>query len=227
MIRKKIFAAFVITIVFAVTSASAQNPPPRRRPSPPPPTPSPSATPAPEDNVPPTAPETTAPAPRTHGAGAARTPRGASDPAARGVLAAFNALLDGIRRADVNAVMSVYWNSPQLILFNNNGTVTRTWAQVRSNRMSSYPNLSNVTLEVRDERVQMLGRDAALLTCLWTQSQTYRGTPETATGRLTLVFRRAGTSWKVIHAHTSPDAPDPSRVPPSERAEPTPTRTTP
>ena len=146
----------------------------------------------------------------------------ASDPASRAVLAAFNSLLDGIRRADVDAVMAAYWNSPQLNIFNNNGTVTKTWEQVRANRASSYPNLKDVKLDVRDVRVQLLGRDAALVTCLWTQSQAYRDAPETATGRLTLVFRRLGDAWKVIHTHTSPDAPDPSRLLPSEQAEPAP-----
>src|SRR5882757_6812163 len=40
------------------------------------------------------------------------------------VTAAFNALINGIRHADANAVTSVYLNSPRLILFNSNGTVT-------------------------------------------------------------------------------------------------------
>jgi ketosteroid isomerase-like protein len=134
------------------------------------------------------------------------------------VIAAFDDLIEGIRRADVRAVTSVYWNSPQLILFNNNGTVTKGWEQMRKNRESSYPELKDVKIEIRDRRVQMLGRDGALVTCLWTQSQTFRGTPETASGRMTMVFRRAGTgAWKAIHLHTSPDAPDPARVLPSEQ----------
>jgi ketosteroid isomerase-like protein len=144
----------------------------------------------------------------------------------RGVLAAFNALLDGIRQSNVNAVTSIYWNSPQLLLFNNNGTVTRGWEQMRQNRASSYPNMKDVKLEVRDVQVQMLGREGAIVTCLWTQSQTFRDTPETATGRMTLVFRSIGGAWKAIHLHTSPDKPDPSRLFPSEQTEtPTPTPT--
>src|SRR5688572_11903171 len=55
-------------------------------------------------------------------------------PGSEGVLAAFNALLDGIRHASVNEVMGVYWNSPRLNLFNYNGTVTKGWEQVRKNR---------------------------------------------------------------------------------------------
>jgi ketosteroid isomerase-like protein len=144
----------------------------------------------------------------------------AKDPTARGVLAAFESLLEGIRHADVDAVTAAYWNSPQLILFNNNGTVTRGWQQLKENRANSYPNLKDVKLDVRDLRVQMLGREGALLTCLWTQSQVYKGTPETASGRMTIIFRRVGNDWKAIHLHTSPDAPEPSRLPASEQATP-------
>ena len=68
-----------------------------------------------------------------------------------------------------------------------------------------------------ERRVQMMGRDGAVVTCLWTQSQTYRGTPETASGRMTLVFRRTGSAWKAVHLHTSTDAPDPQRIPQSEQ----------
>jgi len=145
------------------------------------------------------------------------------DPSSKGVVDAFDSLIAGIEKADVALVTNVYWNSSQLILFNFNGTVTRTWEQMRKNRESSYPNLKDVHLVVRDVRTQMLGRDGAVVTCLWTQSQNFRGTPETASGRMTLVFRRTGTTWKAVHLHTSPDAPDATRVLPSEQTtEPTP-----
>lgn len=147
----------------------------------------------------------------------AQTNSSASDPTSRGVVAAFDSLIEGIEHADVAAVTSVYWNSPDLVLFNNNGTVTRGWQQMRANRASSYPQLKDVRLAVRDMHVQMLGRDGALVSCLWTQTQTVGGTPETASGRMTLVFRRIGGMWKAVHLHTSPDAPDQSRVLPSER----------
>ena len=139
-------------------------------------------------------------------------------PGADTVLAAFERLLNGIRKADVKLVSGVYLNSPSLILFNNNGTVTRGWEQMRKNRESSYPDLKDVKLDVRDVSVTMLGRDGAVVTCLWTQSQTYKDVPETATGRMTLVFKRVGKDWKAVHLHTSPDKQDPSRVLPSEES---------
>ena len=153
------------------------------------------------------------------------TPSSASqDPGSAGVVAAFNALLNGIRHASVDEVMSAYWNNPQLNLFNYNGSVTKGWTQVRKNRESSYPEIKNVKLDVRDVAVTMLGTTGAVVTCQWTQSQDYKGTPETASGRMTLVFKRIGNAWKAIHLHSSPDAPNPAVIPPSEKpvASPTP-----
>jgi ketosteroid isomerase-like protein len=140
------------------------------------------------------------------------------------VLAAFNNLLDGIRHADVKAATGAYQNTPRLVLFNYNGSVTKGWDQLKQNREASYPDMKDVKLDVKGLSVTMLGRDAALITCQWTQSMTFRGTPETDSGRMTIVFRKVGTAWKAIHLHTSPDRPDPARVPPSEQ---TPAKSTP
>ena len=146
----------------------------------------------------------------------------AQAPGSEGVVAAFNTLLDGIRHANVDEVTSVYWNNPRLNLFNYNGSVTKGWEQVRKNRESSYPEIKDVKLDVRDVSVTMLGQTGALVTCQWTQSQNYKGTPETASGRMTLVFRRVGNAWKAIHLHSSPDSPNPSVIPPSEQQRPSP-----
>jgi uncharacterized protein (TIGR02246 family) len=170
------------------------------------------------------------PAPRTPAARPSATPRAAAPrrpaqtpaeaAAEKAVRAAFDTLVDGIRRADAETVMSVYWNSPRLVLFNNNGTVTKSWEQVRSNRESLYARVKDVKLDVRDLNIKVLGSAAAVVTCLWEQSQTADGRPEHATGRLTLVFQKVGTEWRAVHAHTSPDRPDPSRLLPSERTDP-------
>ena len=148
----------------------------------------------------------------------------AQEPGSEGVLAAFNTLLDGIRHASVEEVMSAYWNNPRLNLFNYNGSVTKGWEQVKKNRESSYPEIKDVKLEVRDVSVTMLGTTGAVVTCQWKQSQTYKGAPETVSGRMTLVFKRIGNAWKAIHLHSSTDTPNPAVIPPSEQpvASPTP-----
>ena len=121
------------------------------------------------------------------------------------------------RRIETKPKVAETPGSQGLILFNSNGTVTKGWEQLRKNRESAYRDAKDVKLDVRDVSITMLGRDGAVVSCLWTQSQNYKGAPETATGRMTLVFKHIGKDWKVIHLHTSPDRPDPSRVLPSEQ----------
>lgn len=134
------------------------------------------------------------------------------------IKAAFETLVDGIRKADAAKVMSVYNNAPDTLFFNNNGTVTLGWEQMKSNRESAYAKVSNVTLETSGVRIKMLGSSAAYLTCKWKQTQEANGTQEFAAGRMTLIFKLVNKEWKIVHAHTSPDAPDSSRpVLPSDR----------
>jgi ketosteroid isomerase-like protein len=230
---KKLFIATTLALSFTIsavaqntnssTSAVPQATPAQRRPSARRPAPLPTPTPVTLDSEEATrpTPDTLAPASRTRRAGAtqatpATTATGAT-PAERAVRATFDTLLNGIRKSDVEMVMSVYWNSPQLVIFNNNGTVTRSWEQVRSNRASAYPEARNVQLDVRDVRVSMLGAGGAVVSCLWTQSQEVRGQSESAAGRLTVIFRLINNGWKIVHTHSSPSAPDPSRLLPSEQ----------
>ena len=133
------------------------------------------------------------------------------------VVGAFDKIIEGIKRANVDLVTGGYWNNPALILFNYNGSVTKGWDQMRKNREASYPDIKDVKLDVHDRHVVMLGTQGAVVTCLWTQTQTYKGEPDTASGRMTLVFKRVGNDWKAVHLHTSPDKPDASRIPASEQ----------
>ena len=139
------------------------------------------------------------------------------DPA-KGVNEAFERLVDGIKQVDVDKVMSVYSKDPNLLIFNNNGTATIGWDNVKANVTASYAKVSNVTLDVTGLKVQMLGKTAAYVTCKWKQSQENDGKVENASGRMSLIFRLVGKDWKVVHRHTSPDKPDATRpVFPSER----------
>jgi ketosteroid isomerase-like protein len=142
---------------------------------------------------------------------------GRVDPA-KGVRDALDRLVDGIKQVDVEKVMSSYEKSDRLLIFNNNGTVTMGWDNVRSNVTSSYAKLSNVTLDLTGVRVEMLGKTAAYVSCKWKQSQENNGVLENASGRMTLIFKLVGKDWKISHRHTSPDNPDATRpVFPSER----------
>lgn len=138
----------------------------------------------------------------------------------KAVRAAFEDLLNGIRNSNVDGVTGVYWNSPETLFYNNNGSVTIGWEQDRKNREARYPRTSNVKLDVKNVHVMMLGSGGAVVACQWTQTQAVDANPESASGRMTLVFRKIDKDWKIVHLHTSPDNPPASRpVLPSEKTE--------
>jgi ketosteroid isomerase-like protein len=145
-------------------------------------------------------------------AGAQKTGVGGAKPdLAKPVRDAFDRLVEGIRQVDAEKVMSVYENSDRILFFNNNGSVTTGWAQMKENRLSSFAKTKNVTLETTGVRVEMLSPAAAYVSFKWKQSQEYDGKLETASGRTTLVFKKIGKDWKAVHLHTSPDNPAPTR----------------
>lgn len=129
----------------------------------------------------------------------------------KGVRDAFDTLVDGIKQVDVEKVMNAYEKSDRLLIFNNNGTATIGWENVNSNVKASYAKASKVSLDITGLRIEMLGKTNAYLTCKWTQRQDYDGKPENASGRMTLIYKLVGKDWKIIHRHTSPDNPDPTR----------------
>lgn len=136
---------------------------------------------------------------------------GAQSADAKAVRAAFDKLVKGIEMSDVEMVTSVYQESPSTLYFNNNGSVTRGWEQDKENREARYPKITNAKLNARNVRVEMLGTGGALVTCEWSQTNDFDGKPESASGRMSLVFKKIGRDWKIVHLHTSPDRPDATR----------------
>ena len=136
----------------------------------------------------------------------------------KGVRDAFERLVEGIKQVDSDKVMSVYQKSDRILFFNNNGSATIGWETMKKNRDALYAKIKNVSLDITGLRVEMLGKNAAYLTCKWKQTQESDGKLESASGRMTLVFNLIGKDWKIVHIHTSPDNPDSTRpVFPSER----------
>jgi ketosteroid isomerase-like protein len=129
----------------------------------------------------------------------------------KGVREAFDRLVEGIKQVDAKKLMSVYENSDRTLFFNNNGSVTMGWTQMKENRDSSFAKTKNVTLETTGVRVELLSPTSAYVSFKWKQQQEYDGKLETASGRTTLIFKKIGKEWKAVHLHTSPDNPGPTR----------------
>jgi len=142
---------------------------------------------------------------------------GKVDPA-KDVREAFDRLTEGIKQVDAAKVMAAYEKSERLLIFNNNGTATLGWENIKTNVDATYAKVKNVSLEITGLRVEMLGKTAAFVTCKWKQTQEFEGKLESSSGRMTLTYKLIGKDWKVSHRHTSPDKPDATRpVFPSER----------
>ena len=124
---------------------------------------------------------------------------------------AFDRLVDGLKQVDSEKLMSVYENSDRTLFFNNNGSVTMGWAQMKKNRDESFAKTKNVTLETSGVRIELLSPTSAYVSFKWKQRQEYDGKLETASGRTTLVFKKIGKEWKAVHVHSSPDNPAPTR----------------
>lgn len=132
----------------------------------------------------------------------------------------FDRLVEGINQVDAEKVMSVYHKNPRTLFFNYNGSATIGWENMNSNRKSSYANRSNVNLEITGLRVEILSPTSAYVSCKWKQTQEYKKQLEQSTGRMTLIFKKFGKDWKVLHLHTSPDSfPSEVVIPPSEKKE--------
>lgn len=144
-----------------------------------------------------------------------------TDPA-KAVRDAFDRMTEGIKQVDAAKLMSVYDNNERTLFFNNNGSVTMGWTQMKKNRDESFAKIKNVTLEPTGVRVEMLGPTSAYVSFKWKQTQEADGKLESASGRTTLVFKLIGKDWKVVHVHSSPDnAPVNRPVFDSERDKPT------
>lgn len=153
----------------------------------------------------------------TVSASAQKSAAAAADPT-KAVRAVFDRLVEGIKQADADKVMSTYEKSDRILFFNNNGSATIGWDTMNTVRKEAYSKLTNVSLDVTGLRIEMLGKTAAYATCKWKQSQENNGKLESSSGRMTLVFKLIGKDWKIVHLHTSPDNPPADRpVFPSER----------
>ncbi|MBP7474951.1 MAG: hypothetical protein KA810_06795, partial [Pyrinomonadaceae bacterium] len=99
--------------------------------------------------------------------------------ASTGVRDAFDRLVDGIRQVDADKVLAAYDKSERLLIFNNNGTATLGYDNVKANVDATYARIKNVTLEITGLRVEMLGKTNAYVSCKWIQGQEFDGKLET------------------------------------------------
>ena len=104
-------------------------------------------------------------------------------------------------RHDLDGFMSGYWNSPDLTFFSG-AKETRGWQATLERYRETYgsPGHAMGKLDFSDLRIEMLGPEAAFVRGTWHLTMPEGKNPE---GKFTLIFRKFGDGWKIIHDHTS------------------------
>ena len=119
--------------------------------------------------------------------------------------AAVRAVLDrqveAWNRGDLDGFMSGYWNSPDLV-FQSGSTLTRGWQATRDRYRLRYQAEGKEMGRLRFEEldVQPLSPDAAFIRGRWHLTMKDGSEPN---GLFTLLARRIGGEWKIVHDHTS------------------------
>jgi ketosteroid isomerase-like protein len=108
---------------------------------------------------------------------------------------------DAWNRHDLDGFMAGYWNSPELSFFSG-AKQTAGWQATLDRYKATYtsPGHEMGKLEFSGLRIEMLGADAAFVRGAWGLTLSDGKTPH---GVFTLVFRKFGDGWKIVHDHTS------------------------
>lgn len=101
-------------------------------------------------------------------------------------------------RGDIDAFMLPYWKSESLT-FSSGGETQRGWNATRDRYKARYPDQKTMgKLSFSNLETHPLGTDAALMLGQW---QLQRDEP--IGGNFSLVWRREGDRWMIMHDHTS------------------------
>ena len=117
------------------------------------------------------------------------------------VRAVLDKQVEAWNRADLEAFMAGYWNSPDLV-FQSGATITRGWQATleRYRRRYQAEGKEMGRLRFAELDVQPLSPDAAFVRGRWHLTMKDGTQPG---GLFTLLLRRFNGEWKIVHDHTS------------------------
>ncbi|PYQ14608.1 MAG: DUF4440 domain-containing protein [Acidobacteria bacterium] len=122
-------------------------------------------------------------------------------PPAEAVRAVLDRQVEAWNRGDLEGFMAGYWSSPDLV-FQSGATVTRGWQATLDRYRQRYQAEGREMgrLRFEDLDVQVLCADAALVRGRWHLTMKDGSQPN---GLFTLLLRRLGSEWRIVHDHTS------------------------
>lgn len=131
----------------------------------------------------------------------------ADDTAVRAVLTTQQAAWN---RGDLDGYMAGYAKTPDLV-FTSGGNIRRGWQDTYDKYKAKYgtdtSTLGKLGFEILS--VQSLGADGAIVLGRWKLTDT----PNAGGGVFSVALERRPEGWRVVHDHTSLDAPPPPTTP--------------
>lgn len=123
----------------------------------------------------------------------------ADEKIAAAVRAVLDAQVAAWNRGDIAGFMDGYARSQETV-FVSGDNVTRGWQTVLDRYKRSYDTREKMgQLQFSELEITPLGKDAAVALGRW-QLTREKDTPH---GRFTLILRRTGAGWRIVHDHTS------------------------
>ncbi len=102
-------------------------------------------------------------------------------------------------RGDVEAFMRGYWNSKDLVFVSGDG-VTYGWQPTLDRYKKNYSSREKMgALKFSDLQIDVISKDAAVVLGSWALTRAN----DNPKGKFTLIFKRFGAGWRIVHDHTS------------------------
>ncbi|MBV8757949.1 MAG: nuclear transport factor 2 family protein [Deltaproteobacteria bacterium] len=120
------------------------------------------------------------------------------------IRAVITAQQDAWNKGDLDGFMAGYDHSPDLV-FTSGGHIRKGYDETIAKYKAKYgtdkSTMGHLAFEIL--QVQALGADGAIVLGRWQLTDT----PNAGKGIFSLGFRRTPDGWRIVHDHTSSDAP--------------------
>jgi ketosteroid isomerase-like protein len=115
------------------------------------------------------------------------------------ITAVMDAQAAAWNRGDVDEFMRGYWNSNDLV-FVSGENVTRGWKPTLDRYKKNYNTRDKMGfLKFSDLEIDVLSKTSAVVLGSWSLIRA----ADNPHGKFTLIFKKFGDGWKIVHDHTS------------------------
>jgi beta-aspartyl-peptidase (threonine type) len=123
-----------------------------------------------------------------------------ASPDVKKIKAVLDNQLQSWNRHDLEGFMAGYWQSDNLTFYSGGSSVSG-WKTTLERYRNRYQSAGNEMgkLDFTDLQIELLGSTSAFVRGHW-QLKMAGGEPG---GLFTLIFRKMGGNWKIVHDHTS------------------------